>query len=663
MTQTDKARKEAQNYVYELQDAGEEEAANSLKQIADKNIVAFKDQDMQDTIKMFLDDDSNEDLVEEACNNIQNVFMFDDRVNGQEVFEDYKDSNGDFKPNLLAKDIEEEYEFLYSTFEDNLYVYKDGYYQDDGERTVKEEVNKKLDNELKSHYMSEVLNAIKTRPGIAVDHREFVPPKFKINFENGVYDLETGDFNDHSPDMYFTQQVPWEYDPSAEPEDLNDFFGEITRNSEDRQTLYELSGYAMMTSMPISNAFMLAGQGSNGKTVFLNTLEKLIGHENTKHEDLQQIESSRFATQSIHQKLMVISDDLPSEELEEGNTLKALTGGGTVRAEYKGGDHFEFDNYALPVFAANEIPPTKDQSNGFFRRWTIIDFPYTFTEDPEGDMEKEKEPEFKLMRRINSDEEMKGYVAKSVQAVQKVFDQGKFTNTNTPEETRMKWNSYADPVMEFLQKYVEQGVTQNEAERRSTDQTGVSAYMSDDSDLDWLVKDDLYNIVSLYAESKNHRAPTKSAMTRRMNRDTEMYFSNTQIRQVPDEDGQTPVYRGVKWSDEFEQLCRDSDSVEEFWDSLDLKSVSGQLPQRVAELVTELGPVDDDESDDNPTHSSVHDTMKTLINSMDDAEEQEIVELVAMTEDVTEEKADEILKNLKHRGQLYNPSSGVVEVM
>lgn len=663
MTQTDKARSEAQNYVYELQDAGEEEAANSLKQIADKNIVAFKDQDMQDTIKMFLDDDSNEDLVEEACNNIQNVFMFDDRVNGQEVFEDYKDSNGDFKPNLLAKDIEEEYEFLYSTFEDNLYVYKDGYYQDDGERTVKEEVNKKLDNELKSHYMSEVLNAIKTRPGIAVDHREFVPPKFKINFENGVYDLETGDFNDHSPDMYFTQQVPWEYDPSAEPEDLNDFFGEITRNSEDRQTLYELSGYAMMTSMPISNAFMLAGQGSNGKTVFLNTLEKLIGHENTKHEDLQQIESSRFATQSIHQKLMVISDDLPSEELEEGNTLKALTGGGTVRAEYKGGDHFEFDNYALPVFAANEIPPTKDQSNGFFRRWTIIDFPYTFTEDPEGDMEKEKEPEFKLMRRINSDEEMKGYVAKSVQAVQKVFDQGKFTNTNTPEETRMKWNSYADPVMEFLQKYVEQGVTQNEAERRSTDQTGVSAYMSDDSDLDWLVKDDLYNIVSLYAESKNHRAPTKSAMTRRMNRDTEMYFSNTQIRQVPDEDGQTPVYRGVKWSDEFEQLCRDSDSVEEFWDSLDLKSVSGQLPQRVAELVTELGPVDDDESDDNPTHSSVHDTMKTLINSMDDAEEQEIVELVAMTEDVTEEKADEILKNLKHRGQLYNPSSGVVEVM
>lgn len=468
-----------------------------------------------------------------------------------------------FQPNKLAKDIEQDHEFIYNKMQEQLYYYKNGVYKDDGARLVKEECNKRLGNEFKRSRVNDTLEAIKTRPGVAKTKKEFRPPEYKINFENGVYDLIEGELKPHSKEYYFTYQIPHKYNPEAEGTKIQEFFQEITETKEEARTLMQLSGYSMLPNMPISAAFLLVGSGSNGKTMFLNTLKQLIGPENAKDENLQHLENTRFGTASLYRKLVVVSDDLPGTRLERGDTLKAITGGGMVRAEWKGGDHFEFENYATPVFACNEVPETKDQTDGFFRRWTIIDFPYEFTENPESKYEKERKSEFQLRKELFDDKEQEAYAYQSVKALEQVLEKQKFASQVPAEETRQKWNGYASPLMEFIYNYIEQGVTYNEAERkakqREDEQTGITSY-----DFDYIPKDELFGLVSAYAEARNARPPNSKTELKKKLDKADLYFSTARTTQTEFEDGQTQIYRGIRYSDEFQELLEKSESLQEF---------------------------------------------------------------------------------------------------
>jgi len=486
-------------------------------------------------------------------------------------FKDSENLRG-FKPNKVAKEIERDYEFVFNKMQEQLYYYDGGVYRNDGARLVKEECNRRLEDEFKMSRVNDTLNAIKTRPGVAKSKKEFRPPEYKINFQNGVYDLMKEELVPHSKDYYFTSQIPHDYNPEAEGSNVREFFEEVTEKEEEAKTLMELSGFAMLPSMPISAAFLLVGKGDNGKTVFLNTLRELIGEEHAKDEDLQQLEHTRFGTSSLYRKLLVVSDDMPSTELETGGTLKGITGGGQVRAEFKGGDHFEFKNYATPVFACNEVPETEDQSDGFFRRWTLIDFPYKFTENPEENHEKQKKSKFQLEKELYDEEEQEAYAYQAVQSLLDVLENQGFTAQKPAEETRKKWNGYANPVMEFIYKYVEQGLTANEAERQaSSNQKNITQY-----DFDFIPKDELFELVSAYAEARNARPPENKTELKRKLDKADFYFSNTRTTQTDYEEGRTRVYRGIKYSDEFHELLEESESFQGFLGKLEILSVSGR---------------------------------------------------------------------------------------
>lgn len=479
-----------------------------------------------------------------------------------------------FQANRLAKDIEEDYHFIFSLTEENLYVYEDGVYKKDGARLVKEECNKRLQNYFSKSRVSDTLEAIKTRPGVAKKKKEFRPPEYKVNFQNGVYDLMNDEFIDHSPDFYFTSQIPHDYNQEANCENIKEFFKEITKTEEEAETLMELSGYAMLPNMPIEASFLLVGTGSNGKTMFLNTLKELVGEENAKDENLQHLENSRFGTSALYKKLMVVSDDLPAKQIESGDTLKGITGGGSVRAEIKGGKHFEFKNYATPIFACNEVPETEDQTPGFFRRWTLIDFPYEFTENPESRQEKQKESEFSLKQKLYDSEEQEGYASEAIKALSKVLQKQAFTAQKQPEETRKKWNSYASPIMEFIYDYVDQGVTYNEAQRKSKEINTSTSSQGQQSitnyDFDYIVKDELFALISAYCESRSARPPANKTELKKKLDDAGLYFSVARTTQTDFEDGQTNIYRGIRYSDKFQELLEECQSLRGLQGKLDI---------------------------------------------------------------------------------------------
>jgi putative DNA primase/helicase len=298
----------------------------------------------------------------------------------QEGKEDYnpeqyfKFENGasKFFPNLLAEDIERDYDFKVLRDNKRIYVYREGYYQDLGQDLIEEECDKRLGDKIEPSYQNKVVKIIKRRNKI--DRYDFQPPKKKICFKNGVYDLEEEELLDHSPEYFFTQKVPWNYRADAEADYILDFLSDLVYSEEDIKTLREIIGYCLIPDYPIAKAFMLIGKGNNGKSRFLDLVREVIGQENVTDKGLQTLEQSRFASSQLEGRLACIDDDLSSNRLTNTDTMKKLTGGSYIDAEIKYGGQYSFKNYAKLVFACNELPKTTDNSDGFYRRWMLVEF-------------------------------------------------------------------------------------------------------------------------------------------------------------------------------------------------------------------------------------------------------------------------------------------------
>jgi hypothetical protein len=104
----------------------------------------------------------------------------------------------------------------------------------------------------------------------------------------------------------------------------------------------------------------------------------MIGRDNVSNEPLQKLMTSDFSKAELFGKLANICGDLPGTIMEETGDFKNLTGQDTISAQRKFGQPFQYDNYAKLIFNCNQLPKTKDNSNGFWDRWILLNFPYRF---------------------------------------------------------------------------------------------------------------------------------------------------------------------------------------------------------------------------------------------------------------------------------------------
>lgn len=574
--------------------------------------------------------------------------------NPYEFFEDMPNGGKKFQPRWLAKDIMDDYRFLWVRELEKLYVYKNDYWKPQGIRIVEEECNKRLEDEHRATRAREVKEIIKTETSIS--RYDFTPPDYKINFQNGVYNLEKGELEEHTPEDYFTQKIPWNYDPDAVSPAINDFLEDITHTEEDMETLIEAAGYCMLPNIPISKAFILVGEGSNGKTQFLNILKEMIGKENYKEEDLQQLEETRFGTQSLYQKLALFSDDLPSKALQSANTFKSLVGGGEVRAEYKGGAHFQFENYATPVFACNDIPHSQDDSDGFYRRWMIVNFPYKFKNNPSEDnaYEKSKKPENELEKEILDEDEIKGFINEALVHLELVLDQGQFTHDMDVEDLRRLWNAYSDPVNEFIEKYVEQGITKNEAERKSDNNETLTSF-----DFDYILKDDLHDLICKYCESRNTRPPTKQNLTKRLQQKN-LYFTNTRSVRPSEDNSQVQIYRGIRFSNDFWAELKSLQGLQGFRSIPRVRVCENYIDEVSSRYATPASFSDNEEENGKNLKGKV----ESVFSEISDGESVSYQDLIDACEDehgFSEDDVIEVIDHKKHEGEWYSPKPNRVD--
>lgn len=264
-----------------------------------------------------------------------------------------------------------------------------------------------------------------------------------IAFKNGVYNIETDEFLEFSPDYIITNKINWNYNPNATSELCERTLSKFAcGDNAILNLLKEVIGYCFYRRNELGKAFILTGDRSNGKSTFLDMITNLLGQDNTSALDLAEL-GDRFKTAELFGKLANIGDDIKGEFIPDVAIFKKLVTGDRVNAERKGQDPFEFNNYSKLLFSANKIPRMKDETGAVLRRLIIVPFDAKFTE---------KDPDFDpyIKYKLRSEEVMEYLILVGIQGLKKVLKNKKFTISRKIETELQEFDEMNNPIVMFV---------------------------------------------------------------------------------------------------------------------------------------------------------------------------------------------------------------------
>jgi len=271
--------------------------------------------------------------------------------------------------------------------------------------------------------------------------RENIPeeaPKSWIQFKDQVIDLKNNKKFVATPKYFFTNPIPWGIGNSVNTPMIDKLFKEWV-GDDYVQTLYEILSYCCLSDYPIHLIICLVGAGRNGKSKFQTLISKFIGEDNVCSTELDTLLNSRFESFKLYKKLVCLLGETNFGTLSKTSLLKKLVGQDLIGFEYKHKKPFDSYNYATIIINSNSLPTSEDTSEGFYRRWLIIDFPNEF---PEGKDILETIPE----------EEYHNLARKIALTLPKLLERGNFTNQGTIEERKQRYMLSSNPIELFITK-------------------------------------------------------------------------------------------------------------------------------------------------------------------------------------------------------------------
>jgi putative DNA primase/helicase len=358
----------------------------------------------------------------------------------------YKDPGAE-QQNLTVDQFEKElikkYHFKATKDTEDLYYYdsENGIYVKGGEWLINQECFK-FNPEINTNKVDQIKQHIIW--GNYVDRSEFNKNIEWLACKNVMVNLLTGETKKHSPDFMALTQVPHVYPFNAVcmPSKILKFMREVMA-PEDVETVLDFMAYCLWRDFPFHRWLILNGSGRNGKGVTTNIITKLLGKQNVSNEMLNMILSNNFSAANLHNKMANIDADLSSKALSDTGILKKLTGGDDIRAEFKYKPAFSFENYAKLIFAVNTIPETPDETDAFFARPLIINFPNQF-------IGEKANPN--LINELAIESEMSALLGLLVRRVPRILKDGiSYEKAHSIEQNYNKYIRSSQPIRYFAE--------------------------------------------------------------------------------------------------------------------------------------------------------------------------------------------------------------------
>lgn len=200
-----------------------------------------------------------------------------------------------------------------------------------------------------------------------------------LTVTNGVIDLRSGMLYEHRPELHMTQLVDITYDPEATAPRWEQFLQEVMPEMPDMPGfLQRLVGYGITGEVSEHAMAIHYGRGSNGKSIFLDTLRSLFGSISSV-ADWSSFERKRDGAGSARpdlvrlrgSRLVTVNEADARASIDEAQ-IKRMASGDLITARALHQNEIEFKPNWLLQMATNAKPDIRGADEGIWRRVKLI---------------------------------------------------------------------------------------------------------------------------------------------------------------------------------------------------------------------------------------------------------------------------------------------------
>lgn len=313
-----------------------------------------------------------------------------------------------------------------------------------------------------------------------------------INLQNGTFHISSEGFcrQDFKPENYLTYQLPFEYDNTSKAPLFNKYLNEVLPDEEKQNILAEYVGYIFARHLKLEKTLLLYGTGSNGKSVFFEVLQALLGRNNVSNFDLESLTDKQgYSRAEIANKLLNYSSEI-SKRLNQAK-FKALVSGEPVEARSPYGKPFILYDYARLLFNCNMLPTDIEQTDAFFRRFLIVHFDVKITSE---------QKDIQLANKIIKNE-LSGVFNWVLRGLNRILTKNEFSYCESSEHLLHVYRQESDSVRLFLSDQ-DEGYLKTDKESINSSMKRFMPGESQNSDV--VIENQKIKTLGLYDEYKSY---------------------------------------------------------------------------------------------------------------------------------------------------------------
>lgn len=274
-----------------------------------------------------------------------------------------------------------------------------------------------------------------------------------MNFINGTLELEPNIvLREHREDDYCTYCLPYAYDPEAKSELWENYLNSVT-DFDDKKIalLQEYAGYCLFTDCTMQKALNLIGEGSNGKSIFVNVITDVFSRANVSSVSMFDL-TQKFYSIDLKHSMVNIASETSSDATGAEEKFKKVVVGEIIRDSYKGKPVMDFVPRAKWILSSNNFMVSKtDQSDGWVRRFCFCEFKMRFCDDPKLPHERQADPT--LERRLRSNEELTAIFNWVLEGYKILKATMKFTEPDDQRVTTEDFVEITNPIVVFAKDF------------------------------------------------------------------------------------------------------------------------------------------------------------------------------------------------------------------
>ena len=274
-----------------------------------------------------------------------------------------------------------------------------------------------------------------------------------VTLQNGTLhiDMKLGTvlLKESSPTDYTTVKLPFRYDPNMKCSKWKKFMSEVTNgNGKAQRLLQEFTGYIFLPDCRFQKALMLKGGGSNGKSVFVNILAKLLGGSKGYVSYVEPSKLAKdFRLMPFKDSWLNISSDTDNDIIGSEGTIKKLIAGEDVEDAYKFKQAFSFPTRSKMIMCCNNYPRVSDTSEGFMRRFLIVEFPMHYVDADMIHNSNDRAIDVNLEQELIK--ELPGIFNWALEGLQRLLAQNGFTRTDNQSTLTNDFIKHNNHLMTF----------------------------------------------------------------------------------------------------------------------------------------------------------------------------------------------------------------------